>query len=993
MALIRLLQRKSDGEIVFREPTSVNVPAYAILSHTWGNEEVLFQDIEANADKSKLVSKAGWRKIQFCAEQAAANGLQFFWIDTCCIDKKNAVELGAAINSMFRWYQNAARCYVYLSDVSKPDRANSEWAWKEAFRTSRWFTRGWTLQELIAPKLVDFFSLEGERLGSKLMLEPEIHEITGIAEKALRGEVLSNFSIQERRSWAERRNTTIEEDEVYCLIGIFGVSLVLNYGEGRDHALRRLENEIHSLYKGVDSEQYAVGLNIASFPEAAQFVAREDELSKMHELLYGHSSRSTVVLHGLGGIGKTQLAIKYVRRHKEKHTAIFWLNANDEDSLRLSFRSIADQVLKHHPSTGVLTNADLEGDLDRVVSAVKSWLDLRDNTRWLMIYDNYDNPRTSNDSDRSTVDIRQYLPEIDQGSVIITTRSASVTQGRLLHVQKLAGLEDGLKILSNMSGREGIENDPDAQALVMKLDGLPLAISTAGAYLQHVTTSFAEYLRLYESSWLKLQTTSPRLSSYEDRSLYTTWQVTFDQIRKQNPASAQLLKLWAYFDKQDIWFGLLRHAGSTDDEWIQKLTKDELNFNEAVRPLCEYSLAHPEPLLRQPSGSAGYGLHSCVHSWTIFVLNDEWDKGLARLALACVASEVPSRDIDKWWLLQQRLLQHATRHEYFIGNGNIGIERAEWALNQLGNLYANQGKLSKAEAMYSRALQGYEALGPKHISTLDTVNNLGTLYKNQGKLAEAEAMYSRALQGYEEALGPKHRSILGTVSNLGTLYKNQGKLAEAEAMYSRALQGKEDTLGLKHTSTLNTVNSLGNLYADQGKLSEAEAMYSRALQGREEALGLKHTSTLDTEALGLKHTSTLGTFNNLGTLYVDQGKLAEAEAMYSRALQGYEEALGPELLPTYLPALNTMFSFGDLLSRTGREDKAKTMFTQALAGYTAVQGPDSKWCKWLEGRLQALQVASIEPKESQDESTEVGAPKSRTLKRIFRKLRRQLDAK
>ncbi|KAF1959942.1 HET-domain-containing protein, partial [Byssothecium circinans] len=736
MALIHLLQRKPDGEIFFREPASGDVPAYAILSHTWGEEEVIFQDMETSADRSKARSKAGWKKIQFCAEQAAANGLQYFWIDTCCIDKRNAVELGAAINSMFRWYQNAARCYVYLSDVSKLDsRADGERPWEEAFRASRWFTRGWTLQELIAPRVVDFFSLERQQLGSKLLLAAEIHKITSIAEKALQGDALSNFSIKEWRSWAEHRNTTIEEDGAYCLIGIFGVSIVPNYGESRDHAFRRLEEEIHKLYKGVNFEQYAVRLNLASFPEAAQFVAREKELSKMHELLHGHSSRSAVVLHGLGGIGKTQLAIEYIRRHKEKHTAIFWLNANDGDSLQLSFHGIAQQILKHHPSTRVLSKVDLEGDLDQLVSAVKVWLNLPDNTRWLMIYDNYDNPRTSNNSDRSTVDVRRYLPESNQGSIIITTRSASVTQGQRLHVQKLTGLEDGLKILSNMSGREGVENDSDAKALVVKLDGLPLALSMAGAYMEHVTTSFAE--------------TSPRLSSYEDRSLYTTWQVTFDRIRKQNAASAQLLKLWAYFDKQD---------------WVQKLTKDELSFIKAVRLLCEYGLAHPEPSLGQPTGSIGYGVHSCVHSWTISVLNGEWDQDLARLALTCVASEIPNTNVDKWWLLQQRLLQHAARHEHFITDGNVG-------------------------------------------------------------------------------------------------------------------------------------------------------------------------------------------------------KLAEAEAMYSRALQGYEEALGPELLPSYLPALNTMFSFGDLLSQTGREDKAKIMYSWALAGFTAVQGSSSKWCKQLTDRLQALQVTSVEPKE------------------------------
>jgi hypothetical protein len=206
---------------------------------------------------------------------------------------------------------------------------------------------------------------------------------------------------------------------------------------------------------GVHFDQFAVGLNLASFPEAAQFVAREKELSKMHELLYGHSSRSCVVLHGLGGIGKTQLTIEYIRRHKEKYTAIFWLNANDRDSLKLSFRDVAQQVLKYHPSTSLLTGVDLD-DLDQVVYAVKAWLDLQKNTRWLIIYDNYDNPKIPGNLDRSAIDIRQFLPRSDQGSTIITTRSSRVSQGRRVYVQKLLDVKEGLEILSNTSGRKDL---------------------------------------------------------------------------------------------------------------------------------------------------------------------------------------------------------------------------------------------------------------------------------------------------------------------------------------------------------------------------------------------------------------------------------------------------------------------------------------------------------------------------------------------------------
>lgn len=178
----------------------------------------------------------------------------------------------------------------------------------------------------------------------------------------------------------------------------------------------------------------------------------------MHRLLYGHTARSLVVLHGLGGIGKTQLAIAYTKRHKEKYTAVFWLNANDGDSLQLSFWDIAQQVMENHPSASRLASVDLD-DLDQVVHTVKAWLGLQNNTRWLMIYDNYDNPRIpGNAADRSAVDIRRFLPGSDHGSIVITTRSSQVSQGHRIHVQKLLDVREGLEILSYTSGRKGIEN-------------------------------------------------------------------------------------------------------------------------------------------------------------------------------------------------------------------------------------------------------------------------------------------------------------------------------------------------------------------------------------------------------------------------------------------------------------------------------------------------------------------------------------------------------
>lgn len=226
------------------------IPPYAILSHTWGTpeQEVSFKDL---ADGT-AATKDGYRKIRFCAERAAADNLRHFWIDTCCIDKTNSVELNESIISMFRWYQNARVCYVYLSDLSTAyDQASS--AWSKALRSCRWFSRGWTLQELLAPSSVSFFSSSGQLLGDKKSLEREIHELTGIAVAALRGTALSTFSIENRMSWARDRQTTREEDQAYCLLGIFGVFLLPMYGEGRENALERLEREIHRRLSASDS--------------------------------------------------------------------------------------------------------------------------------------------------------------------------------------------------------------------------------------------------------------------------------------------------------------------------------------------------------------------------------------------------------------------------------------------------------------------------------------------------------------------------------------------------------------------------------------------------------------------------------------------------------------------------------------------------------------------------------------------------------------------
>ncbi|KIM94556.1 hypothetical protein OIDMADRAFT_184255 [Oidiodendron maius Zn] len=252
---MRLLEFCEDGTICFEDFRDDKVPPYAILSHTWlrdqdGKElEPTYEDLINGTGKEKL----GYKKIQFCSKQASNDGLRYFWVDSCCIDREMNAELSQAIRSMFLWYRNATRCYVYLSDVSTRKRKRgydeTQGSWEQAFRRSKWFARGWTLQELLAPQSVEFFSQECKRLGDRGSLREQIHEITCIPLLALEGTPLSQFSVKERFLWMEHRQTTSEEDKAYSLLGIFGVSLYPLYGEGVVRAYKRLQEEIDKLEK------------------------------------------------------------------------------------------------------------------------------------------------------------------------------------------------------------------------------------------------------------------------------------------------------------------------------------------------------------------------------------------------------------------------------------------------------------------------------------------------------------------------------------------------------------------------------------------------------------------------------------------------------------------------------------------------------------------------------------------------------------------------
>ncbi|RDH35948.1 ankyrin repeat-containing domain protein [Aspergillus welwitschiae] len=231
---MRLLseRRSATGSFIIELEEFPDVPSdkYAILSHTWGKGEVSLYDLQSGL----AGNKQGFKKIRKCCAKALDDGFKYTWIDTCCIDKTSSAELFEAINSMYRWYQEADICYVYLDDFQSECDTSS----------SRWFTRGWTLQELIAPQRMKFLNKEWKELGTKENMQALLSGITGIPSDILTGRKdLESISIAQRMSWAARRVTTRIEDQAYSLLGIFGINIPLIYGEGK-RSFIRLQEEI-----------------------------------------------------------------------------------------------------------------------------------------------------------------------------------------------------------------------------------------------------------------------------------------------------------------------------------------------------------------------------------------------------------------------------------------------------------------------------------------------------------------------------------------------------------------------------------------------------------------------------------------------------------------------------------------------------------------------------------------------------------------------------
>ncbi|KAL4967483.1 P-loop containing nucleoside triphosphate hydrolase protein, partial [Aspergillus stella-maris] len=466
-------------------------------------------------------------------------------------------------------------------------------------------------------------------------------------------------------------------------------------------------------------------LSQAPYIPSELFVGRSKELNQISEMLQplDIQEQQRLVLGGVGGIGKTQLAIAYAKSCHQTYNSVFWLNAESEATLQDSFLLIAKQIFR-------LQQPDKLQAEDAVIHTCQ-WLSNTQNRRWLLIFDNYDDP--------NIFKIEQYCPFASHGVVLITTRQPNLVAGKKILIRPIQDIKDSLIILQSRSKRESTRTDPHAKRLAERLAGLPLALATAGAFLQHSTITFQRYLQEYEKRWNINPRQSTQLEEYQNRTLFTTWDLSYSRIQKIDPDAAELLKLLAYFSNQSLWHGLFS-AGltSTSPQWLHNVADDDISFDSVMKTLMDHCFLEVQIL------TSSWSMHGCVHDWTLAMLNKNINPEQFRYALDCVAASIPSNSTESLAHPSfSRLTAHGTRlvHQRFLESITLiqtFHDRYEDMLD-IASLLHEQVQLVAAEEMYQRALAGKEkALGPDHISTLDTVNNLGILYSNQGKLQEAE---------------------------------------------------------------------------------------------------------------------------------------------------------------------------------------------------------------------------------------------------------------
>ncbi|KAF1959885.1 TPR-like protein [Byssothecium circinans] len=846
----------------------------------------------------------------------------------------------------------------------------------------------------------------------------EARGITGL--KGFHGKVVDDFSsklgLAEPKEIVERINANhmeiarygSREDE-----GYLAISAIL-----RKFIREEREQQLSSAHAATVAPQEQSGLmpfSMVPFQRDRAFVGRDDILADLRTKFEEEAPQdhARVALIGLGGIGKSQIAIEYAYRVRDfaPQTWVFWVYAGTADRIKEAYKNIAARLELRgwdDPKTDIL-------------QLVYNWLCDERNGRWLMIIDNADDDRVISGPTYPDNNVRglgaptekmpmdSYIPQSSNGWILVTSRNQLAATNlvgipqAVLQVEQM-GEKDALILLKNKVTVDKASED-DAKTLVRELDYIPIAITHAAAYIGSMApmitvSKYLEFFQESEENQTYLLNSEAARDLRRDETVsdaaITTWQISFEQIRKSRPDAADLLSLMAVFDRQGIPDPIVRNG------------RDSIRFMEAVGALTHFSLIKVQNTKQseQQYGEYLFDMHGLVQLATRkwLEVQNQLD-GWKTVSLRIMATNFPLSRYETRSLCQilyphaNRLLTYSPRdNEATLSRSIVALSVAEFlrlegvdveaericrdaitarsnllgrgnpatldSMHTLTNILLDRGQYTEAQSVQRQVLEGFEKLYPQgscHI--LRACVTLGVVLHRLRMSPEAEKVTRRAVQGLTEFLGPEHREVLASLSSLGLILHRQGKHEDADKILQKVMDAHERRLGVEHTETISSISNICSSFCYQKKWAQAEELWRRNLERSKKAHRPEHPSTLnimcnigrvmrsqgkDAEAifrdtlrirervLGPNHFDTLVSASFVGLVSWDQHKYDEAEEIFIRTIKGFWKNFGPECLETH----KSIKCFAWFLREQGKDGQLVTL--KQLLEHPEMYDNDSK---------------------------------------------------
>jgi len=690
------------------------------------------------------------------------------------------------------------------------------------------------------------------------------------------------------------------------------------------------------------------------------FVGRETELEKIHANLQNGLGVIVCAVEGMGGVGKTELALQYAQHYKDEYVEQYWL-ALREIGLAQAVVTLASRTF---PLPESMQSAKLE---EQAAWYWANWLPHEGKV--LVILDDVTDLKNMP---------KQARPLDPRFQVLVTTRKRKLSSQFVEISLDVISESEALELLEKLLSKARVDREiVAAKAICKKLGNLPLGVELAGRYLQ-----LDEDLRLSDyQQRLTIADESLDLQEAEElnatRGVIAAFELSWQEL---NANAAKVAMLLGLFAPADIAWSLVEDVAKQKKDksllksllsrFFSRFRLSQLNFDKQELLEARKQLNNLYLIKAIDEERTRFAVHSLTRQFLQWKLAQEVDlnrlfRGAFVKSLLDVAKRIPqspTRDlianvapaIPHLDMLSREMLGDIPNLEEYLG----------WAFTGIARFYEGQGLYALAEDPHQRGLKArQELLGDRHPSVATSLNNLALLYESQGRYAEAEPLYIQALALYKELLGDRHPNVATSINNLAALYRSQGRYAEAEPLLKQALLLRQELLGDRHPDVATSLNNLALLYSSQGRYAEAEPLYKQALLLRQELLGDRHPDVasslnnlavlyssqgryaeaeplykqallLRQELLGDRHPDVAGSLNNLAALYDSQGRYAEAEPLYKQALLLRQELLGDR----HPDVAGSLSNLALLYSSQGRYEEAEIKAQEALAIRLSVLG-------------------------------------------------------